>query len=307
MTNIGTKLHKARESSPNHQVLLQMQLYPHFVFDKELISLFDTKDAQNTVRLMLDYDAAFLPYPDMTVEVWSGNDWRYLWIITNGKDGSDSFEILGVEYVDGATLPQTLQAAVKYNKDPSKVIVYNEEAGRQDVYEPIDPIVAGMPAWDIKWYDEFKSREWPGGREDMLMHGLAALNCALLVGHMAELDREEITPQAVAALNKSRARTRKPAIHAHTVVRIGHYYDRDGKRHKVGSGSGGERGPVKMHMRAAHTRRQQHGKQWMEDNPIEAAKPWNTDTYHTVIIPAVIVNYSDGSALARPLPKVVRV
>ena len=78
-------------------------------------------------------------------------------------------------------------------------------------------------------------------------------------------------------LNKARAARGLGPIREHTVIRIGHVYDREGRAHAYSEGS---RSPMRVHWRRAHTRRQHYGAR--------------REHVKTVLIQACLVNYEGG-------------
>lgn len=281
--SIGTKLHSAIEILQGYptapkavaalDVLTQMQAFPTFVMDKELQALFDDASLQHSVQAMFEAGVAKLPYPALMMELWGGMDWRYFLVIEEG-DKPTRFRVTAMEYIrtrDGGfgVVPSPLVADINF---------------LTDVLE-----------WNCEWQDD-KGLD----RKDMIFHILAALNLALVMSHIGELDREVIETSKV---NRNRIAKGKPSIHNHIIVRIGHVYDREGKKVKL---TDANRRSMTIHMRAGHTKHQPHGKPWMDANPEEAAKPGNTADHHIVWIAPVLVNFRDGSELPLPKPRVVR-
>ncbi len=87
--------------------------------------------------------------------------------------------------------------------------------------------------------------------------------------------------EAPAKLNKNRAASGKPLIRDHTVIRIGHLYDRQGNQ--VAYNSTGKK--MSVHWRAGHIRNQRFG-------------PKLSKSYDVFIEP-MLINYEDG---APPVP-----
>lgn len=254
---IGTKIHEALQTRPDHPALKGMTRLPHFVIDPEISYLFRSGQAQQSVWAMFEADVAKLPYPALLVEMFTGKPWRYFIQIVEAPEPS-SFLVTLVEYVNGAIWPNDFLAQFTF-----------AGGGNNGNDRPI---------WKIVYNDK--------KRDDLNRQGAAAIMIALLMSHTSGLERETIEPNK---LNKARKRNGKSQIPTHVIIRIGHVYDRDGKRVAINESN---RRSISIHMRAGHTRRQHYG-------------PQNSQT-KIVWIPPVLVNYKDGSELPLPKPRLVK-
>ena len=77
----------------------------------------------------------------------------------------------------------------------------------------------------------------------------------------------EMVP-APAKLNTVRAKTNKPPIPQHVVIKIGEVFDKNGKAHAFGHGS------PRPHLRRGHIRQQTHGPQHSERKEIFINPIW---------------------------------
>lgn len=98
---------------------------------------------------------------------------------------------------------------------------------------------------------------------------VAATMCLLLLNTKG-IEKDIIYPEK---LNKARVKSGKPSIPSVTTLRIGTVYDRQGRGIKLGSS-----GKVRVHWRAAYSRRQHHGP--------------NNSLVKMVYIPPCLVNYN---------------
>jgi hypothetical protein len=79
--------------------------------------------------------------------------------------------------------------------------------------------------------------------------------------------KREMVP-APAKLNTVRAKTNKPPIPQHVVIKIGEVFDKNGKAHAFGHGS------PRPHLRRGHIRQQTHGPQHSERKEIFINPIW---------------------------------
>lgn len=107
---------------------------------------------------------------------------------------------------------------------------------------------------------------------------IAAVTMCLLLLNTKGIDKEIIYPEK---LNKVRVKSGKPSIPSVTTLRIGTVYDREGRGIKLGSA-----GKVRVHWRAAYSRRQHHGP--------------NNSLVKMVYIPPCLVNYNPELGEATP-------
>lgn len=104
------------------------------------------------------------------------------------------------------------------------------------------------------------------------------LGIALLMLNIQGVEKEIIE---VTRLNRSRQASGKPSVPGHTLMRIGHVYDRNGNRQGLGTGR-----HMAVHLRAGHARRQHHGEGYALTK--------------IVYIPPVLVNFKPGVEVNQP-------
>lgn len=270
MRNISSRLHQALEEDPSNPFLGLMTEYPYFVIEEEMQDLFNKRTTQESVYAMMKHGVGKLPYPMMSIELWGGSaNWRYFLLLAEGK-AKDTFEFVLIEHqhkqpLNKQMLRMELRASFKY----------------------VESTTSDGAQWHIEYRDHVAFAT--NHRQDILHHCVAALNIALLMSHMSEIEREVIESTKFRKLNKARERNGKPTIQKHVVVRIGHVYDNNGNKVYLNDGN---RKTMKIHMRSGHTRRQRYGK--------------NLEKVKTIWIAPVLINYNDGSELPLPLPRVVR-
>jgi hypothetical protein len=128
-------------------------------------------------------------------------------------------------------------------------------------------------AYDLEITDaSIRARASVRSHEAWMYVSAMALGVCLLMLNIQGVEKTVLEPSK---LNKHRVASGKPGIPNHTVLRIGHVYDRNGER--LGYGAGRQ---MPVHMRAGHARRQHHG-------------PGNT-LVKFVYIPPVLVNFRPG-------------
>lgn len=308
MSNIGTKLHDAlsiadenEPNSPGAQALRVMSQIPNFVIDKELKQFFqkmpgkdNTSVIQESTLAMFKAGVAKLPYPELMIELWGSDNARFFFGISETEKFGE-YKVIGMEYwckypdqrdTKNYNQPCLVDAPIKIE------FQFSQNTGP-----------GGEPEWLTKFSDiaEFKDERMNAA----ISHAIAAINVALIMSHMGELDREVIDPTK---LNKHRERSGKVSINTHIIVRIGHVYDHAGRKIKI---TDANRRSMPIHMRAGHTKRQPHGKPWLEDpeNAVAVARMSQAErdgSYHIIWIAPVLVNYEDGAPLPLPKPRIVK-
>lgn len=297
--NITTVSHRMLEFAATQNrradasALTDMLALPLLVFDKELLHLFESGQAQTSVSAMMQAGVGHLPYPAVTVEMWGGMPgWRVLCAFSELQP--DRFHGIVYVYNTERHWPE------KHMKEPESL----SEGLRFEVFREPEPTPPGgdpsIHYWRLEYFLPKGAHLAPSAKTEVLSKVVACLNLTLLSGHLGGLERTVVEPTR---LNYSRGISGKPHVPTHTVLRVGHVYASDGTKHTVTSAN---RRGMPIHMRAGHTRMQQHGATWKEDHPQEALLAVNTDTHHIVYIPPVLVNYQTDQPLAVPLPKRVR-
>lgn len=297
MSQIFTCLHKALENNwaDGHQLqrLRAMAMLPHFVFERDLYAQLQGDSMVKSMVAMKEAGVLRLPYPEMMVELWLGpkpfSDFRYFTKLSEtGTVGV--FRAQVVEWVNDSLWPKSFDATFTW-----EVAMPDHSVPVLDLTGGASPPITGEPGFQVAFTDPT--------RQDIIPHLTAAIMLAVMMTNISGLERETVEPKELKRLNKSREARGKPRITTHTVVRIGHVYNEAGQKVRI---TDGNRRQTAIHMRSAHTRRQQHGRKWEEENPELAALPSNLGDHHIVLIPAVLVNFKDGSELPLPKPKVVK-
>lgn len=289
---IHTKMHEidalAREgvgageyAAEAREIVREMQKLPLYVLDHDLLRSLDEKAVIKSLHAMHSAGVLRLPFPKMVAEIWSGlpNDRWFILLEDVGKSGA----------FDGVVVPWLRNSPVDHGiRDPipfkTQWQLPNEgDAGAEGGFRY-----------------EYVSKQ-PMAEQAFWQIARAIMLCCLM-SHVNGIERKVI--EAPVKLNKHRARAGKPAIRTHTVVRIGHVYDRGGRAVRVTEGN---RRTMPIHMRAAHTRRQWHGEEWLALHPeAEIGKNGVEEGHHLIFVEAVLVNYKDGTDLEKPLPKIVK-
>lgn len=85
-------------------------------------------------------------------------------------------------------------------------------------------------------------------KDEVAVEAICRLSLGRLIVLLNTRGIEQERVEAAPALNRSRYRKDKPLIPGVTVIKIGHYYDRDGTKHEFGRNS------PRVHWRRGHTR-----------------------------------------------------
>lgn len=300
---IHTKLHEALEhpgdlpgSIAERDALRSDWLsVPHMVLDKAMFHELDWGAVLKSLDAILSVGRMRLPYPRMLVELYGGNrDYRYICALEEHDYPRVAFRVF--EWVNEELWPEPMVGHVEFDvldrplteEDVKLNAEMFGEARTANIHEAFKP---GETGFKVSCND--------ATRKDIIPHVARAILLCAMVTNINGVERETIEPTA---LNKARAKNGKPAIPTHTVVHIGHVYDRAGRR--VKHDPSGRKMPV--HMRAAHVRWQNHGAIWASAHREEiGVKPGVEEHRHLILVEAVLVNYRDGTDLAVPLPKVV--
>lgn len=283
------------------KMLEEMAQLPHYVMGRDLLDKLKLEPLATSMSALHTAGVMRLPFPDLALELWDGEPQRRLLaVVSEGAYGK--FKVAVVEW-SRDTEQERISVLVRID------LTWNPKLPPTSPGESYPPRTARIEdsdtgqGWDCT-YSAGEAENDPGVKSVLYSVSIGVM-LAVLNTNIAGLEREVVD---VKALNKARAKSGKRAIPGHTLVRIGHVYNSSGQRVKYERGDGRDRKPTIVHMRAAHTRRQQHGPAFLESE--EGARyrglPTTTDTHHVVFIDAVLVNYRDGTDLAKPLPKVVK-
>lgn len=287
---IYTKLHEALEAPPSSErdTLQLMTSFPHIVLDQQLYKTMDAPALSKSVGAMKAAGMMRLPYPNLMLELWGGwTDCRmFVFVSEEGTDGQ--FLVRVVDWWHGKIYPTKFEADFQWEQRPSDPTIEILGTDGKTIGQLEGP------------FEGFTVHYTHDQRKEILAQVGCALMLVIMMSNISGLERELVEPRK---LNKQRERQGKSKIADHSVLRIGHVYNSAGRKVSVGQGT---RSAVAVHMRAAHTRRQQHGQPWIDEHPYEAGLPTTTADHHLVLVDAVLVNFKDGTDLALPLPKVVR-
>lgn len=320
---VFTKLHAALELMNNRhelrelrgsadtnsvmELLVEMSRVPLYVLDWDLSMKLEFKTLAKSANAIHDAGRMHLPFPRLTFELWGR--WAP---VGKPKDVQQRLFVMVDEKGPGAFDCSVLEWRTNGEEEAVSTIfrlgldwIATPIPGAK-IYPPLKPgeTDADLAGFAASWDDEA-----PIINEDLANRLIHEIGMGMLMGVMmvniAGVEREKVTPKA--SFNRARERSGKPRIPDHTVVRIGHVYNSSGQRVAYDRGDSG-RQPMRVHMRAAHTRRQQHGPAFLDTDEGRQYRGLSstTETHHVVLIDAVLVNYRDGTDLERPLPKVVK-
>lgn len=249
------------------EAFIEMPLY---IMDHSIDELFRSGQAQRSVSEMFKADVAKLPFPELLVECWDGSRVRHFVSLKQLDDD-----------------PQFFYAVITWEGGPNGGIWMEQCAAGGISWRPELEVEGHLGVWELR--SEGMRGATPDAKDKDYVQRVAAfaLNFALLMSHVAGLEREVIeTPPK---LHKARVRSGKPSVAKYHLVRIGHVYDKAGNKVAITEGN---RRTMPVHMRSGHIRNQPYGP------GRELRKP--------IWIAPVLVNYEDGSPLPLPKPKVVR-
>jgi hypothetical protein len=282
------------------EVLEAMSKVPHYVLSSDLV------DHIGLVPLTLSMNAGVmsLPFPTIAIELWSESQGsRVLGMVEDAGYGSFRGGFIQYSYgLKGSGVSPLVGGMFNWKNK-----VRTDEQEGVEVFPPreADMETKDVAGWEVSFGTGIPSYDGhPEMKHLIYQFGIAAMLCVMMT-NISGVEREVIE---TSKLNKHRAAKGHEQIHTHTVVRLGHYYDKSGTKRSFSASSGSNRKPVRIHMRAAHTRNQVHGPGFLEsmEGKRYAGLSTTTDTHHVVLIDAVLVNYRDGTDLEKPLPKVVR-
>lgn len=295
---IYTKLHEAKEvAAPEIKAKLErMEKLPHYILDSMFAPGADfwnqnnmTDKIENSLAVLHKIGKMSLPKKEIFVELWGSSKeqmrQRIFLTCTKQHEDNDIFSIVLIVYdTHRGFCSKTVELHLRwFDTSVASYADIEETAGR---------------GFDLLYVNSEEERENVELNE-IVIHMMCMLSLVVMINNLKGIGKEVIHTDKI---NKVRQKANKSRINSHTVIRIGHVYDRSGKKTSIGH-SGRQ---IAMHMREAHTQMQPHGAAWIKANPEEAAKPFNTDTHHLVFKEACLVNYNPGDELPIPKPKVVK-
>jgi hypothetical protein len=113
-----------------------------------------------------------------------------------------------------------------------------------------------------------------------VQHAAVAVGVALMMMSIQGIEKQVLYPTK---LNQARTAKGRPPVPRHTLLRVGHVYDTEGRRVGVGGPTGRH---MAIHLRASHNRMQVHG----PDNSLRKL----------INVPAVLVNFHPGAEIRQP-------
>lgn len=243
--------------------VFEMAKLPKIVLDQELIDSAPIELVRKSTDAMVEAGVARLPFPEVCVEMVGKHDaYDQHWFF--GMTENTKREAIKVPsmFVGLGERTFTPDYAV------STFTIVKDEQGKQGLrarhatylvnLERVDGNtmavirgVTGKHITDLDQIDQPTAKQ--EASEDHFYVG-RAIAYTLLVTNMRGIEKEVIEPTR---LNKARALRGQPAIPPHTVLRLGHIYDRKGRSISVNEA---RRRQMPMHFRKGHTRQQRFGK-----------------------------------------------
>lgn len=242
---------------------------PKFFFEEELIHKMSRGDIEKSIGALHDAGIFRLPYPSLIAE-FNLHGVHHAVILMESEDlqkkTENPFCAIPI-WIDGGQI--LLSPTVTYFR------LERVDGALRVRFEGRDAFY--LPKGDIST-ESIKKVE-----HTITSSCGVALYCSVLLLNTRGVDKEHVVCER---LNRVRAQTGKRPVPEHTVIRIGHVYDRSGNAVSVGG-----RGPMPVHWRRGHTRQQRigHGR---------------TGTKLVYIEPC-LVNYVEGEEKPRPRDKEV--
>lgn len=308
-SGIFTKLHEAEDvlargkdnkggdSASVRAMIAECSKSPHYVLDADLHHRLDFMTILKSMVAMRDAGVMRLPYPTVFLELWSGLADVRLFVLVRDV-GNAKFSIRTTAWLHDSNqkwLGDIKGLDVEFNNTPpdGSEVFYTDFRGGVSDKPSGHPMTSGSDGFSINFTRSTLDIK-------VVSQIITALAICVMMKHIMGFETERIEPTR---LNKQRIAGGKTRIPSHTVVRIGHIYDKSGNRTSTRDATGRT---MPIHMRAAHVRRQHHTTHWLEQEKKQPGDPGVFEDYHMVLIDAVLVNYKDGTDLEKPLPKLVK-
>jgi len=236
---IHTKLHILLEGllhrpEPNvktyaRDLAMRLQSVPHFVLDDQLMDAIDPVDVERTIDALLDADAIGLPFEKCLVEKRmtskSGED-GHIFVLFEAMEGYWNFELHWLA-------AKALEA--KGMDAPGRI--------RIERCDPLpDPKGDYSPRYRFMIEQSHKSID---------AAVVVTLSMLIVLTHTRGVVKEVVTADSLRKLNRSRTAKGKQPVPSYTLYKIGHTYDKDGKKAAWHPGT-----KMRPHMRAGHVRQQ---------------------------------------------------
>lgn len=261
-----------KESIRNLQDLCDMPLY---VVEDSAVMLLEKIDTRKCINALVEAEAVRLPVPEMIVELRHPKHPKRSIFCFMNEIGSKMARV--IDDADNSERDLNcfkfgIQTAFIDEGDPDKVVT--------DLSEPASIYVTSVADDDTRNTNlAMGQNNWMNSQKRIAP---MALTVALLILNASGIEREKVKCDR---LNRARSASKKTRIPDHTIIRLGHVYDREGVAHRVGKS--GWKMPV--HVRSAHTRQQFHGPGRSLRKPI--------------FVPMKIINYDPASGEEPPKPK----
>lgn len=323
MDNIYTKYHEAmhvltsgkrqevstyKDHAAVDEFMWGFDKHPLYVLDGTLADNMKSGDLVKTIEALHTASVLRLPFPSVAIEIWADKPDGRVFILAE----DNGFAKFRFGFVQWTKTDKDMQLSLLCLGDAvwhSKIPKAPANAANPHFFEVPQDVdwndPNGEAGFEIKYSTGHPKTDMSPTLHECLQNVVTAVMLTICMININGVERKLVDP---VKLNKSREKSGKHKIATHTVVRLGHVYDRSGNRVAYGPSAGGSRNPMRVHMRAAHTRRQPHGPDFLDSEEGQRYKGLasTTDTHHIVLIDAVLVNYKDGTDLAKPLPKVVK-
>lgn len=273
---------------------------PRYVIYEELLEMLLDKNGtmHKSLNAMIDGGMVKLPYEQVIVEFdspanisYGGQDEKrickvrhFVWLSEfTSKKPKEKFTAVQWTLIENRERPDLVLSPLAVACDlmsPAQI-----ENSKNDDIEKIGNVdnSAGVIMRAVPSHFFYKNRLTTKFQEHILtgneidtLKPISEALCALIVlMHTRGIKQEKITVDA--KLNKARAKNDKPLIQDHTVIRIGHFYNRDGERVEYNSNTGRT---MPVHWRQGHWRQQR----------------WGTglDKVRPVFIKPMLINYVEG-------------
>lgn len=284
MDNITTKIHKIQEMMDSQGDKFPFPKAPIYCIRPEIISAIEDKQFEGAYSSILQAGYGnLLPWPEIIVEFEFSNDvvdtpeGVAMGIIADNEHWlgkNKKLHIAATCYmkmnadVDNLEASKSISISSIYTFKIDKGIAGFKEAKTVTAITEFPVNISAVPNNEGKVQLQIEGKKRLPTRYDAEVSAMLddydvqvsrkAHYLALTILNTSGITREVVEPTR---LNVARAKSGKPPIPKHHVVRIAHVYKRDGSTIKYVKGQ-------KIHLRAGHTRQQAYGPNWSLHKPI---------------------------------------
>lgn len=273
---------------------------PRYVIYEELLEMLIDKNGtmHKSLNAMIDGGMTKLPYDQVIVEfdspanisyadqnekrIWNTKVRHFVWLTEFTDKPKERFTGVQWTLIENREMSDLVLSPLAVACDLMSATQI--ENNKDDDIEKIGnvnsagAIMRAVPShffYKDRLTTKFKEHILTGNEIDTLKPISEALCALIVLMHTRGIKQEKITVDA--KLNKARAKNDKPLIQDHTVIRIGHVYNRDGERVEYNSNTGRT---MPVHWRQGHWRQQR----------------WGTglDKVRPVFIKPMLINYIEG-------------